>query len=197
MQSFKQFLESGDPLQDVERAMIIRTLIPSLKTQEALDLLDWVERRRSGQASYDELPDELSHKVANSEFAQTDVSGTDIMHLPDHKSAPIVRGKIQNMMHDMLNGMKLKEDVDPLLDVQIEMFFRKEIDMPADAAREATLWVTDEKDWGDLEGDARDWVLDYVEKEVPNIYDMSKWAAIDKALEVVTDVMKAKYGIEV
>jgi hypothetical protein len=197
--TFKQFLESDDPLQDIERAMIIRKLIPSLKSQEALDVLHWVEDRGipGMHASYDDLPDAVSEKIANSLFAETDIQGKPLDSVPDHLVAPIIRGKIQTMMWDMLNGMKLKEEAEPLMLTQIEMFFRKELDLPPLEASEGALWVTGEKDWLDLEGDTRDHILDYVQHTVPNIYDQPGWKIQENAMTVITDVMYKKYGVEI
>lgn len=199
MMTFKKFLESDDPLQDVERAMIIRQLIPSLKTQEALDVLHWVEDRTIPglNASYDDLSDTVSEKIANSLFAETDIQGKSLDNLPDHLIAPIIRGKIQTMMWDMLNGMKLKESADPLLDTQIEMFFRKELDLPREEATEAMLWINGEKDWRDLEGDTRDHVLDYVSRDLnPHIYKLAAGYISQHCEDELVRLMRTKYRIE-
>jgi hypothetical protein len=196
--TFKQFLESDDPLQDIERAMIIRKLIPSLKSQEALDVLHWVEDRGipGMHASYDDLPDAVSEKIANSLFAETDVTGKSMDGVPDHKAAPIIRGKIQSMMWDMLNGMKLKESDDPLLDTQVEMFFRKELSLPKEEAAEAMQWITGEKFWKDLSSDTRDHVLDYVSQDInPNIYKLAPGYLPQHCQDELVRLMRDKYRI--
>jgi hypothetical protein len=88
------------------------------------------------------------------------------------------------------------ESVEPLVAVQIEMFFRKELDLSKEEAKEATLWIEEDKDWGDLEGDTRDHILDYVVAIVPHLYDLPSRKIEERAFEELANVMYAKYEIE-
>lgn len=96
----------------------------------------------------------------------------------------------------LLTFKQFLESSDPLLTTQVEMFFRQELDLPKEEAKEAALWMEDETLWLDLEGDTRDHVLDYVEEHIyKNIYDMSPGLVSQYVYDELRKLMKQKYDI--
>ena len=90
------------------------------------------------------------------------------------------------------------ESSDPLLTTQIEMFFRHELNLPRLEAKEATLWMEDEKDWMDLEGDTRDLVIDYIAEWVNADIEMMVSGFIPQyAYDEMRRIMRDKYQIEI
>jgi hypothetical protein len=89
------------------------------------------------------------------------------------------------------------ENADPLVSLQVEMFFRHELEMSKVAATEAAAWIADEKDWADLEHDVRDVVLDYIDKNIdPGIYGVNSRQIEWHAMEKMQALMHEKYGIK-
>lgn len=88
------------------------------------------------------------------------------------------------------------EGQDPLLFVHVEMFFRKELDLPKDEAHHAADWMLGGPDPFDRNGDTWDHIIDYViahfmgGKFEPKP-DLGKFCH-----EKLAKVMYDKYGIE-
>lgn len=193
--SFKQFLEGKDPLEDLQHTMIIRLLMPELSTSEAEDVLTWVSGTND---TYEALPDALADKIANSKLAQTDYVGQDISQEPDHLVSELVHAKIWRLIGDAVKSGKITESKDPLEDIAVEMFFRQELNLPNEEAKEAALWFQYDKDWGDLEWDTRDHVIDYVQDtRYPDIYDYTRHQIPEMCWVAVRDAMNSKYGITI
>lgn len=93
-------LDESTSLKDLEKYLIIKQLVGNISTAEAGILHSWFKQI---QSRYEDLPADLADKLANSEFAKTDIAGKDISNLPDHRAAPIVRGKLQSMLYDTLD----------------------------------------------------------------------------------------------
>lgn len=191
------FIEGDDPLRDVEYAMHIKKMIPSLSAGQAITVWDWLDTNVNHPVTYDDLPDEVADKIANSEVAETDVNDDDISHLADHQAAPMVRNKMKWLLRKAIEREMVGEGQDPLLDTQIEMFFRHELELPRLEANEAMLWITGDKDWMDLEGDTRDHVLDYVSNHFdPNIFNLNSTFIPSYCEEELVKLMRDEYGIE-
>jgi len=127
MITFRQFLESSDPLLDVEHLMIIRKLIPGLTNADAQHVLDWL----GTTADYDWLPDDVSSKIANSELAETDYVGQNLMGEPDHVCGPLVREKIWRMVGDAVQrGGMFKEERDVLSDLADQLQLARTYGIP-------------------------------------------------------------------
>lgn len=58
---------------------------------------------------------------------------------------------------------QLLEMTDPLKDLEIEMFFRKELDLSKEEAVEAREWVQGDGYWGDISPDVWAKILDYAD----------------------------------
>jgi hypothetical protein len=187
MKTFKQFLSEMDPLDEVQELMAIRGLL-GVSTKDAQTLARWL---KDVTADYDSLPDHLSQLLADELSAQADVEG-----LADHLAWRAVKDHLNyEISRTVRRG--LEESEDPLIDVQVEMFFREELGLPKEEAVEGRLWVQGYKDWGDLEGDTWTNILDYVGSHVDrNIYAMKSGVIEEFTLEFVTKKMYTKYGIE-
>jgi hypothetical protein len=89
------------------------------------------------------------------------------------------------------------ESKDPLKDTEIEMFFRQELGLGRESAASAREWVLGDADWGDLEGDTWDHILDYIGDVTDrDIYSMKSHVIEEFALEKISMQMLNKYGIE-
>jgi len=187
MKTFKQFLSEMDPLDEVQELMAIRGLL-GVSTKDAQTLSRWL---KDVAADYDSLPDHLSQLLADELSAQADVEG-----LADHLAWRAVKDHLNyEVARTVRRG--LEESEDPLVDVQIEMFFREELGLPKEEAVEGRLWVQGEKDWGDLEGDTWTNILDYVSDHTDrDVYALKSHVIEEFALDVVTKRMLNKYGIE-
>jgi hypothetical protein len=90
------------------------------------------------------------------------------------------------------------ESADPLKAIEIEMFFRKELDLPKEEAEEAAEWFQHEKDWDHLEPDTIDHIIDYVVDEInADVVNYGKDARVAVSWSGLRDVMNAKYGVTV
>jgi hypothetical protein len=193
VKTFKQFLES-DELDDLTEVMTIRKLIPSLTTAEAKIVHKWYWH---DEPSYDDLPDEVSEKIANSKFAETDYAGQNMIGDPDHVAAPIIGQKLRRVVREYIKtGILFHEEVDPLQDLQMEMFFRKELDLSPSMAKWAMKWAKSEIDCGDLPTDVWDYIVDWAAAQrSDDIWAGPSWKLQDRARTEVALSMQKKYGM--
>jgi hypothetical protein len=189
--TFKQFLES-DELGDFTEVMTIRKLIPALTTAEAKIVRTWYETTEG----YEDLPDEVADKIANSKFAETDYVGQNMIGDPDHIAAPIIRDKLQRCVSDFVKtGMFMHEEEDPLRDLQIELFFRKELDLSPSQAKFAAQWAKNEIDSDGLPTDVWDYIVDWAAAQYDgDIWAGASWKVQDRARVEVAMSMQKKYG---
>jgi hypothetical protein len=90
------------------------------------------------------------------------------------------------------------ESHDPLESLQIELFFREELDLPKEEAKEATRWILGDVDAGDTETDAWSNIIDYVQETTgADIYNMPSGDIEDFVRVKLAIVMIKKYGIAI
>lgn len=89
----------------------------------------------------------------------------------------------------MITFKKFLESTDPLKDVEIDMFFRKVFDMPKQEAVDARDWYTGEMDWFDMNTDARDYIITYIERHYESLEDMNGSQIADRCEAIVSQLM--------
>lgn len=193
MMTFKHFLEN-DELGDLAEIMCIRKLIPGLTTAEAKIVRAWY---LVDYPSYDDLPDNISEMIANSKFAETDYAGQSLAGDADHIAAPLVGQKLKRVVSDYIKtGMLIHEEEDPLQDLQIELFFRKELDLAPSQAKYAVQWAKNEINSDGLPTDVWDYIIDWAAGEFKgDIWIGPQWALQDRVRATAVSFMQKKYGI--
>jgi hypothetical protein len=89
------------------------------------------------------------------------------------------------------------ESHDPLESLQIELFFREDVNLSETEAHEATRWVLGDVDAGDVETDAWTNIIDYVQETTgADIYNMPSVNIEGFVRQKIEMAMYNKYGIE-
>jgi hypothetical protein len=89
------------------------------------------------------------------------------------------------------------ESHDPLESLQIQLFFREEVNLSKEEAEEAALWIVGGNAPFRSESDTWPLIMDYIEETTGAvIYHMARGSVEDFVRQKLTLIMRQKYGIE-
>lgn len=163
--TFKQFLESDDPLGDLSFRLFLQKNV-GLDKDEATEIVRWYQQTNgrnvplAGWTSLLKWADD-THRANTGDDLEQLLGGAVPISL-------LVKGILAKELRKqrIIEGVRSS---DALEDLPFVLAIRKEYGMTRAQAEEVVAWFKNEKDWGDMEHDARDV---FIAKWDPNTPDL-------------------------